>query len=64
VRLQSVFLDHCQSVFKVKFDDGRFTVLFGKNNAGKSNILEALYGLFAFEDTRVIRSRVEIAGLG
>lgn len=33
-----------------EFDVGPFTVLFGKNNAGKTNLLEAIYGLLAPQD--------------
>ena len=40
-----------------EFEAGPFTVLFGKNDSGKTTILEAIYGLFSFEDTRIIRSR-------
>lgn len=36
-----------RSVEGLSFEAGRVTVLFGKNNAGKTNILEAAYGLLS-----------------
>lgn len=55
MRLLRLLLDGHRSVELLEFDAGPFTVLFGKNNAGKTNILETLYGLFAPDDERVIR---------
>ncbi len=37
------------------FEVGPFTVLFGKNNAGKTNILETIFGIFAGSDERAVR---------
>ena len=36
---------------------GPFTVLFGKNNTGKTNILEILYGIFEPSSKRMVRAR-------
>lgn len=54
----------CVRMYKVKvgyksvrgfhgFDIGPFTVLFGKNNAGKTNLLEGIYGVLAPQDIPV-----------
>lgn len=56
VQLRSVFLCNYRSVDSVEFEASNFTVLFGKNNVGKTNILEGLYSLFAPHDSRVIRT--------
>lgn len=64
MRLVKVFLTGYLSVNSVEFEAAPFTVLFGKNNAGKSNILEALYGLFTLQDTRVTRTRDVMPGFG
>jgi hypothetical protein len=55
VRLRYLILQANRSVDPQGFDAGPFTVLFGKNNAGKTNILEAVYNLFVPSDTRAIR---------
>jgi energy-coupling factor transporter ATP-binding protein EcfA2 len=55
VRLRHLFLQGHRSVVTNGFDAGPFTVLFGKNNAGKTNILEAIYNLFVPSDTRAVR---------
>lgn len=39
-----------RSIGSLEFDAGPFTVLFGTNNAGKTNILEAIYGILAPTD--------------
>jgi energy-coupling factor transporter ATP-binding protein EcfA2 len=39
-----------RSVQYLEFELGPFTVLFGKNNAGKTNLLEAVYGVLAPQD--------------
>jgi energy-coupling factor transporter ATP-binding protein EcfA2 len=41
----------------LEFEAGPFTVLFGKNNTGKTNILEILYGIFEPSDKRAVRAR-------
>ena len=47
MRLGRVTLLRYRSVSFLDFEVGPFTVLFGKNNAGKTNILEAIYGVLA-----------------
>ena len=37
-------------------------MLFGKNNAGKTNILEDLYGIFETSDRRTVRAKRSIPG--
>ena len=52
-----------KSVYWVNFEAGPFTVLFGKNNSGKTNILEALYGTFENRlNERFIRTREDYLG--
>ena len=55
MRLLGLSLDGHRSVERLEFDAGPFTVLFGKNNAGKTNILETIYGVFVPDDQRIIR---------
>lgn len=50
MRLSRVFLLWYRSVNHLDFEAGPFTVLFGKNNVGKTNILEAVYGVLAPTD--------------
>nr|WP_286141477.1 AAA family ATPase [Mycobacterium sp. GA-1199] len=45
--MSRVSLYNYRSVESVEFDVGPFTVLFGKNDVGKTNILEAIYGTLA-----------------
>lgn len=47
MRLRGVLISNYRSVDYVKFELAPFTVLFGKNNSGKTNILEAIYGILA-----------------
>ena len=49
MRLCKVFLPGGERslIYQQEFEVGRFTVLFGKNNAGKTNILEDIYLMFA-----------------
>jgi energy-coupling factor transporter ATP-binding protein EcfA2 len=54
VRMLHLYLNGHRSVEYLDFEAGPFTVLFGKNNAGKTNILETIYGLFPRDD-RIIR---------
>lgn len=56
MQLRSVFLCNYKSVDSVDFEATNFTVLFGKNNAGKTNILEGLFSLFAPNDSKMIRN--------
>ncbi|NKS42688.1 AAA family ATPase [Rhodococcus hoagii] len=55
MRLLRLDLTGHRSVECLTFDADPFTVLFGKNNAGKTNILEALYGVLAPGDDNAIR---------
>lgn len=55
MRLLRLDLTGHRSVECLAFDADAFTVLFGKNNAGKTNVLEALYGVLAPGDDNVIR---------
>lgn len=43
MRLLNVILLGYRSIEFVEFEAGAFTVLFGKNNAGKTNLLEAIH---------------------
>ncbi|MGN2638726.1 ATP-dependent nuclease [Nocardia takedensis] len=45
VRLRRLLLDGHRSVETIEFEASSFTVLFGKNNAGKTSILETLFGI-------------------
>ena len=47
MRITRVIVTWYRSVQFLEFEVGPFTVLFGKNNAGKTNLLEAIYGIFA-----------------
>lgn len=55
MQLQRLRLHGHKSVEYLEFDAGQFTVLFGKNNAGKTNVLETIYGAFAGKTDGVIR---------
>lgn len=55
MRLLRLDLTGHRSVECLAFGAGPFTVLFGKNNAGKTNILEALYGVLSPGDDDAIR---------
>ncbi len=46
----------------MEFEAGPFTVLFGKNNAGKTSILEGLYEAFQPSDKRAVRRRMYVPG--
>lgn len=47
VRISKIYLNGYRSVSVQEFDAGPFTVLFGKNNAGKTNLLEAIYSVLS-----------------
>jgi len=47
MRLRRIAVSY-KSAWGVDFEASPFTVLFGKNNSGKTNILEGLHGLFDF----------------
>jgi predicted ATP-dependent endonuclease of OLD family len=55
MRLTSVHLTGHRSVEDFEFEVGPFTVLFGKNNAGKTNILETLLGVLDPDSTDLVR---------
>lgn len=62
VRLLKVYLYGYRSVEFLDFEVGPFTVLFGKNNVGKTNLLEALLGLLNPDQPLAVRgtpSRVD-----
>jgi len=47
MRLREVILLDYASVDYVKFEVKPFTILYGKNNSGKTNVLEAIYGVLS-----------------
>jgi hypothetical protein len=47
VRISKVFVAQYRSLSHQEFEVGTFTVFFGKNNVGKTNLLEAVYALLA-----------------
>jgi len=47
--MSKVLVSHHRSVPHLEFEVGPFTVLFGKNNAGKTNLLEAIFSVLAPE---------------
>jgi energy-coupling factor transporter ATP-binding protein EcfA2 len=49
MRLREVTLLGYRSVSFLQFEAAPLTVLFGKNNSGKTNVLEAIYGVLAPE---------------
>lgn len=49
MRLKSAYLTGHRSVEGLEFEMGPFTVLFGKNNAGKTNILDTMLGVLDSE---------------
>jgi recombinational DNA repair ATPase RecF len=53
MRLREVSLLWYRSVDHLEFDVKPFTVLYGRNNSGKTNILEAIYGVLAPAEARV-----------
>lgn len=55
MQLLRLLIDHYRSFEVLDFDAGPFTVLFGKNNVGKTNILEAIHGIFVPHDEDTIR---------
>jgi energy-coupling factor transporter ATP-binding protein EcfA2 len=55
MRLTSAHLTGHRSVEDLEFEMGPFTVLFGKNNAGKTNILETLLGVLDPDQTDLVR---------
>lgn len=55
MRLLSVVLLRYRSISRLEFEAGPFTVLFGKNNAGKSNILECIYAALIPQGAREVR---------
>ncbi len=63
MRISRVYLRDFRSLETQEFEIGPFTVLFGKNNAGKTNILEAIYGLIAPMDLPDDEDRLPGRGL-
>lgn len=55
MRLLGLHLHGHRSVEYMEFEAGPFTVLLGKNNAGKTNVLETIHGIFAPADDRPVR---------
>jgi Overcoming lysogenization defect protein-like, TOPRIM domain len=55
VRLLCFVLHGHRSVEQLEFEAGPFTVLFGKNNAGKTNILETIVSIFVPGANGIIR---------
>lgn len=62
VELIRLVLDGHRSVESLEFDAAPFTVLFGKNNAGKTNILETIAGVVGDDGTAVPRFANHSAG--
>ena len=62
MRLRKVVLSY-KGGERITFDAGPLTVLFGKNNSGKTNILESLYSDFVAQDKRFVRTREMFLGL-
>lgn len=46
------------------FEVGPFTVLFGKNNVGKTNVLEAWLGMLNPGQARVVRGTLNVSTTG
>jgi len=44
-----------RSVEDIEFEAGPLTVLFGRNNAGKTNILETVCGIVSPDETSAVR---------
>ena len=55
--MSKVIVTSYRSVRFQEFEFGGFTVLFGKNNAGKTNLLEAIYGVLAPQDMPSVGAR-------
>jgi energy-coupling factor transporter ATP-binding protein EcfA2 len=49
VRLRKAIIMRYRSVDYLEIEMGPLTILFGKNNVGKTNMLEAIYGILAPE---------------
>ncbi len=52
MRLRKAIIMRYRSVDYLDIEMGPLTVLFGKNNVGKTNVLEAIYGILAPETMR------------
>jgi len=50
MRVREVILFRYRSVDHLKFEVKPFTVLYGRNNSGKTNVLEGIYGLLLPEE--------------
>lgn len=58
MRLREVILIWYRSVGYLKFEVKPFTVLYGRNNSGKTNVLEGIYGLLSPEDVDAYRKDI------
>jgi recombinational DNA repair ATPase RecF len=52
MRLRNAIIIQYRSVDYLEIEIGPLTILFGKNNVGKTNMLEAIYGILAPETMR------------
>jgi energy-coupling factor transporter ATP-binding protein EcfA2 len=52
MRLRKAMIMRYRSVDYLEIEMGPLTILFGKNNVGKTNVLEAIYGILAPETMR------------
>ncbi|WP_131813897.1 ATP-dependent nuclease [Mycolicibacter kumamotonensis] len=64
MRLREVSLLWYRSVDHLEFEVGPLTVLFGKNNSGKTNVIEAIYGVLSPDDmNHYLDNHVQARGL-
>src|SRR6516162_6268484 len=52
MRLRKAIIMRYRSVDYLEIEMGPLTILFGQNNVGKTNVLEAIYGVLAPETMR------------
>ena len=62
MRLRKAIIMRYRSVDYLDIDMGPLTILFGKNNVGKTNMLEAIYGILAPETMRGYPGAEDLAG--
>jgi hypothetical protein len=60
--MTKVYIDGQRSFSPQEFEVGRFTVMFGKNNAGKTNLLEAVYLMLATRPPSAGEARIRDLG--
>lgn len=58
MRVVSFYLTGHRSVEDLEFEAGAVTVLFGRNNAGKTNILETVFGILSPDSDGILRRTV------